>query len=164
MNMQIKRYSKELNRLFGGNNWLGVNIMSSLKGIDAEKAFYKPKGWAHSIAEIVCHLLEYRIALINRIDGMPVTKVNQKKSFDTSKYGSVKYLAWQKILKSLKDIQKKLIEVLSQKDDSFLEGIVWQKNTGHFYISAIIQHDIYHMGQFALMKNYLKKNFKKRKQ
>lgn len=163
MNTQIKRYISELEDLFSGVPWIDMSILLSIKGIDAKKAFYKPRGWSNSIAQILCHLLEWRTSLYKRIAGIPFNPVDQKDSFNVSKYGKTNTAIWKKLVGLFKENQKNLIEVLSEKDDSFLTSEVHNKNNGHFYISAIIQHDYYHMGQIALLKSYIKRNYKKRK-
>ena len=63
---------------------------------------------------------------------------------------------WEKGLAEFKDIHKKIVELLNQKDDKFLREIVdYRKYNFRFLLNGLIQHNIYHIGQVAYVKKLL---------
>lgn len=63
---------------------------------------------------------------------------------------------WKKGLEQLKSTHKKITELLSQKDDSFLGDIVPLRRFNFRYmLNGLIQHNIYHLGQVAYVKKML---------
>ena len=63
---------------------------------------------------------------------------------------------WKKGLEQLNSTHKKISELLSQKDDSFLSDIVpLRKFNFRFMLNGLVQHNIYHLGQIAYLKKML---------
>ena len=67
------RISKLFRDLFDGDPWLGVNILSTLEGISAEKAASRIAPGRNSIWEIVNHMTSWRQNVLRRVQGEVLT-------------------------------------------------------------------------------------------
>jgi uncharacterized damage-inducible protein DinB len=66
---ESERIIKLFKDLYEGHPWLDVTFMDTLKNMSAEDAAKKPKpGW-NSIWEIVNHVISWRLAVLERIEG-----------------------------------------------------------------------------------------------
>jgi uncharacterized damage-inducible protein DinB len=157
MKEEIKHYINELENLYSGEPWLDVTLLSVLSKVNHDIAFKKP-GKIHSIAEIVCHIIEYRKFLISQFELNDKFDVNQKASFDTIRYADKKIDNWENILITLKDTQKSLIDSLNSSNDETLKRKVFHRSyTIKYLLDGIIQHDVYHLGQLMLLLKMQKK-------
>lgn len=151
MNINIKYYINEFENLYNGKPWLDVTLISVLSKVSQNTAFNQPGKKLHSIAEIVCHMIEYRKFLIAQFDLNDKFDVNQRLSFDTKRYAD----SWQSILSSLKNTQKSLIDSMNNAGDETLERKVFHRKYNiNYLLNGIIQHDVYHLGQLMLLSKF----------
>ena len=63
---------------------------------------------------------------------------------------------WQHGINQFTSIHKKMVEILHQKEDTFLNEQVPNRNYNfRFMLNGLIQHNIYHAGQIAYIKKML---------
>ena len=137
---------------FRGDAWHGSSVMRLLADVSAEQAAAKPIQNAHSIWELVLHIKVWKDAPGRRLAGeafVPTSEEDWPKVTDTGE------VAWENTLKKLEASHEKLAEAVSKLDDSQLH----QPTTGndysnYFMIHGVIQHDLYHAGQIALLKKF----------
>ncbi len=147
MNKEMKFYIKEFADLYNGKPWLDVTYRSVLNKVNKDIAF-KKTGKHHSIAEIVCHVIDYRKFLIAQFEKNGKFDVSQKASFLTNRYND----NWINILKTLEETQNSLIEALNNSgDETFNQKVSHRKYTIKYLLNGIIQHDVYHLGQIMLL-------------
>ena len=81
---------------------------------------------------------------------MPSDEQNFPSVKDTSQ------VAWEKAVENMKSTHRKLVETVAKFPDSHLHDQVPGKTGDHydFYylFSGIVQHELYHAGQIALLK------------
>ncbi len=143
----------QIRRAFDGEAWHGDSVLEILKGVDAATAAARPIKNAHSIWELVLHIITWDQATITRAGGkafMPTDEQNFPPVKDTSE------AAWNKAVESLKKTHSELVETVAAFPDSRLHEQVPGK-TGDYYdfyylFSGIVQHELYHAGQIALIK------------
>ncbi|MEP6513603.1 MAG: hypothetical protein ABJA79_07030 [Parafilimonas sp.] len=84
-------------------------------------------------------------------DELKIIEENDWRSIDAKKH------TWKNGINELKSIHKKIVEILSTKDDdSFLKEIVPNRKFNfRFMLNGLIQHNIYHVGQVAYIKKLL---------
>lgn len=153
MNLEVKAIIKELKRVYNGSPWLGNSIKSNLEGTDEKTAFKQALPNVNTIAGLVSHMIGWRLLLLKRLEGDENYAVKQKQTFDTSNYGKEPLVIWDNLILELENNQKQIITLLEQKEDPFLKEKVANKSfTYKHLINGIIQHDIYHMGQIAILK------------
>jgi hypothetical protein len=59
-------------------------------------------------------------------------------------------------LDEFEQLHKKLVAELQTKDDAFLSEMVdYREYNSRFLLNGLAQHNIYHLGQIAYLKNLL---------
>ncbi len=156
MNKEIKSIISNLENTLAGEPWFGRAVYTLLNEIDESKVFNKPKDTEHSLIELLWHKntwAEFTLAnLENRSpEELKAIEENDWRTIDPQKH------SWKKGLEELKSIHKKIAEILSKKDDSFLKEIVPNRKFNYrFMLNGLIQHNIYHAGQIAYLNKLIK--------
>ncbi len=150
---EVHRIEDQLKRAFEGEAWHGPSLRELLAGVTAQEAAAKPLPAAHSIWEIVLHVAAWEGAVRARLEGEDV-KVPAEGDWPEVKETSA--AAWQAALETLEEKHLKLIKTISSLDPSRLdEAITGSKSSVYSTLHGIIQHDLYHAGQIALLKKVL---------
>ncbi len=146
---ETDRIIKLFDDLYNGQPWLDVTFMDTLKNITPEQAAKKFKpGW-NSIWEVLNHLMSWRLAILERIEGRDYpSPENNFFSPITDQSAS----AWNKTLENFADSQKKWVDYLrSFSADRFDEVPDNRPYTRYELIHGILQHDAYHLGQIRIL-------------
>ena len=148
---EIKRIRSQLRHAFEGPAWHGPSVRELLSDVTAERAAARPIPGAHSIWEITLHIMTWERVVRLRLDGDmpddPPDEENWPKVSDTSQQ------AWQKTIAELEEGNKALRDAIARLDESRLDEIVPEKVYSiYFMLHGVIQHDLYHAGQIALLK------------
>ncbi len=108
---------------------------------------------AHSIWELVLHIAAWDRIVIRRAGG-EAADPTEEENFPPVKDDSE--AAWQKTLASLQSTHTELVSTVAAFPDSRLQGQVPGKMqdyyTFYYMFSGIVQHELYHAGQIALLK------------
>jgi uncharacterized damage-inducible protein DinB len=147
------RLADQIRRAFEGNAWHGDSILELLAGVDARIATARPIANAHSIWEILLHIAAWDDAVRRRVGGTAVTLTDEQ-NFPPVKDTSE--AAWRQALDSVKHTHNELIKAVAAFPDSRLQEQVPGETPNYynfFYMfSGIVQHELYHAGQIALLK------------
>jgi uncharacterized damage-inducible protein DinB len=147
------RLADQIRRAFEGDAWHGDSILEILAGVDAKVAAAHPIKNAHSIWELVLHITAWDGAVLRRSEGM-AENVSDKENFPPVTDSSE--AAWRKAVEQLKTTYEQLVKAVAAFPDSRLqEQVPGKKEKYHtfFYnFSGIVQHELYHAGQIALLK------------
>lgn len=148
---EIKRIKSQLRRAFEGEAWHGPSVMELLKDVSAQQAAAHPVAGAHSIWELALHIATWeryarrRIVEATALD--PTDEENFPAVVDTSDE------AWRATLEANKRNHAELLETVAALDEERLSEIVSGKPYSiYFMLHGVIQHDLYHAGQIALLK------------
>ncbi len=148
--IEVKRIKDQLKRAFEGEAWHGPSLLELLADVTAEKAAAKPLAHAHSIWEIVLHIAAWEGAVRQRLEG---ERVDVPAEGDWSLVEDTSEAAWSKTLEALKSGHMKLREAVMGLTDARLEEkIVGNPASVYGTLHGIIQHNLYHAGQIALLK------------
>jgi uncharacterized damage-inducible protein DinB len=149
------RLADQIRRAFEGNAWHGDSILELLADVDAKMAAARPITNAHSIWEILLHIAAWDDAVRRRTGGTAVTLTDQQ-NFPPVKDTSD--AAWRQAIDSVKQTHNELIKAVAGFPDSRLQEQVPGKTQNYynfFYMfSGIVQHELYHAGQIALLKKF----------
>ena len=147
---EIARILDQLHREFEGNAWHGDNVLTILKGITAVQAARKPLDKAHSIWELVLHMTTWKRVVAERVQGnLP----NVTDEMDWPRATETSELAWQQAIENLITAQEYLYKAVAKLDDARLSDKPGpESNSYYVQIHGIIQHDLYHAGQIAILK------------
>jgi uncharacterized damage-inducible protein DinB len=150
---EAARIADQLRRAFDGEAWHGDSLFELLKGVSAKQAAARPIGNAHSIWELVLHIAAWDGALLRRLAGdavEPSDAENFPRVTDESE------AAWRKALAEVRRVHEELIDAVAKLPDSRLDEMVPGKKGAHytFYymLHGVVQHELYHAGQIALLK------------
>lgn len=161
MKQLITAIIDQMEQIHQGDGWIGVNFQKKTK-ILSESDFFDQTSGLHSIAEIISHLTTWRIEAILKIK----TGKGSITDDDPSNWKSIqllKKIGMEEILRQYNESLFKLIGLLKQENDTFLNEFYYDndfKGEYHyrFLIQGMLHHDIYHLGQIALLIKCLKSN------
>ena len=147
------RLADQIRRAFEGDAWHGDSVLELLAGVKAETAAARPIKNAHTIWELLLHISAWDDAVRRRIGGQAVT-LSDEENFPPVKDTSE--AAWQQTVEHVKQKHNALVKAVAAFPDSRLMEQVPGKSQSYynfFYLfSGIVQHELYHAGQIALLK------------
>lgn len=147
---EIKRIHDQLRRAFEGTAWHGPSLKEILADISSDKAAANPIPGLHSIWEIVLHITAWDGIVKRRLGGEIVEPSDQE---DWPAIQDRSDQAWGQAVQELERGHQALRETVSLIDDARLAEIVPGTNYSvYFMLHGVIQHDLYHAGQIALLK------------
>ena len=148
---EIKRIKSLLRRAFEGEAWHGPSVMELLKDVTARQAAAHPVDGAHSIWELALHIATWERFVKRRIAEAAALDPTDDENFPTVQDSSEE--AWRKALEDIKLAHAELLETVAGLDEARLSEIVPGKPYSvYFMLHGVIQHDLYHAGQIALLK------------
>ena len=137
-----------------GQPWYGDAVMTMLQKIHPAVVYINPKN-SHAAIEIVLHMNAWMQYAIDALEGKPVEESVGDIPMNWRGIDP-KLHTWKAALQELEQKHKELIALLHHKDDSLLEQLVPGKTYNHrFLLNGLIEHNIYHLGQLAFLKNLL---------
>lgn len=161
MNTGINKLIKHLQEIFDGDPWYGDNIMKKLSAIDATAANWHPGNGAHSIAQLVKHMINWK-RLVNeklRDNSLHDIEMNSQEDWNTD-LSIVSEEEWQQLINEFIATQQELIVLLTARTDERMLQAVSNRNYNMAFLThGIYEHDIYHLGQIGYVQGmYQRKN------
>ena len=152
---ETARLADQIRRAFEGEAWHGDSVLEILAGVKAKTAAARPIPNAHSMWELLLHISAWDDAAIRRAGGTAV-QLTDEQNFpsvtDTSED------AWRRTLEQAKKTHNELVRTVAAFPDSRLGDQVPGKKEDYYnfyYLFAgIVQHELYHAGQIALLKKF----------
>jgi len=150
MASEVERIRGELQRAFEGEAWHGPAVLELLRDVNAQQAAARPIAGAHSIWELVLHIAAWENAGRRRLNG-DRAELPDEENFPPVKDTSE--AAWQRAIEELKIGHSKLYDAIAGLEESRLdEPILDGMRSVYITLHGVIQHDLYHAGQIALLK------------
>ncbi|MGB5229527.1 DinB family protein [Eudoraea sp.] len=160
MNKQINLTIRQLSEVHNGPIWAGQSYAKKLSQLKGNEMFIRPLPAVHSIAEIIAHIISWRKDTILKLktgkgeltDAHPeVWRSNEE----------LKAIGWDKIREEDNKTLLELLELLKDKDDTFLDEYYYDPEfEGNypysFVLEGMLHHDIYHLGQIGLVIKLIK--------
>jgi uncharacterized damage-inducible protein DinB len=131
----------QLRLAFDGEAWHGDSLFEILQGVTATQAAARPLARAHTIWELVLHIAAWDGAVLRRLGGVPVT-LSDAENFPPVTDASE--TAWRKALAVAVLPDARLADKVPGK-----EG---EHYTFYYMLHGVVQHELYHAGQIALLK------------
>ena len=151
---ESQRIADQLRRAYEGEAWHGPSVREVLAGVTAEKAARRPIPQAHSIWEIVVHVAQWEGFVRRRLMGELVTDLPPE--LDWPPVNDPSEAAWQSALGNLERGNQELRTAIGALSDERLREIVQgQRYSFYGLLHGVVQHDLYHAGQIALLKKAL---------
>jgi uncharacterized damage-inducible protein DinB len=154
---ETARLADQIRRAFDGEAWHGDSVLEILQGVNAVTAAAHPIKNAHSIWELLLHIAAWDGAALTRAGGSAV-ELPDEQNFPPVKDTSES--AWQRAIEHAQGIHNSLVQSVAAFPDARLGEQVPGKTESYynfFYLfSGIVQHELYHAGQIALLKKAAK--------
>ncbi len=150
---EIQRILDQMDRAFSGDAWHGPPLMHLLDGISAEDASKHVVLGAHSVWELVHHIGSWNSIVQHRLRGETVEVTAER---DWPPVWEVSEPAWKRALESLVESRARLRQVAAALRDDQLDEKIGATDVSRYQIlHGVIQHDLYHAGQIALLRKAL---------
>lgn len=135
---------KAMEMAFEENKGLWADsLLDAIKDLNSEQANWKPdKGDINSILGIVNHIISGKRWILSILEG-------KKPVYEE---GSKDDASWDDTVKELKDVHKKMISLLKEKDINLDEKIPGEDSTWGEMLFGVLAHDCYHLGQIIILK------------
>ena len=155
---ETARIADQLRRAFRGEAWHGDSLFEILEGVTAAQAAAHPVKHAHSIWELVLHIAAWDGAVRRRLAGESVD-LSDDQNFPPVMDSSEG--AWRRSLDHVKRMHDELIQAVVAFPDERLGDKVPGKTKEpdwynfYFMLHGVVQHELYHAGQIAVLKKAL---------
>jgi uncharacterized damage-inducible protein DinB len=158
---ETERIAEEMGRMYEGDAWYGPQLKGLLADVTAAEAAARPLRGAHSIWEITLHIAAWlgaiRTRLVTRRAELPAEG-------DWPEIGTASEDSWTNVRDLLEERHRGLLHDLDAMDDARLDdriGRLRDTPTGagvsiYTTLHGIIDHNIYHAGQIAILKKALR--------
>lgn len=149
---EIERIQDQLRRAYGGEAWHGPSVREVLAGVTAEQAHARPLANAHSIWELVHHIAVWEDVGRLRLQGDRAA-IDISSPEDWPPADDQSEAAWENAKAALDRGHQAFVEAIAQVSESRLdEPILEGMSTVYVTLHGVIQHDLYHAGQIAMLK------------
>jgi len=148
------RIDNQLLRAMNGDAWHGPALFELLQGITAEQAQQYSIEGVHNVWELVLHITTWQKVTIKRLSGEnyePNDKDNWPDSIDYSTQNWEH--AMEELYRTYQSLREKILHFPESELDSPVTG---QHYTFYVLLHGLIQHNLYHAGQIALLRKKLK--------
>lgn len=146
----IERLLDQLNRAYGGEAWHGPALRQLLEDVSEADARAHPVAGLHSIAEIVAHVGATMDMVSVRLAGTPRELTTEEDWPDATR------ASWAAALEELDRAESRVADAVARLTPEDLDRLVVGKDyTVYVMVHGIIQHNLYHAGQIALLKRAL---------
>ncbi len=149
---EIERILDQLKRAYEGNAWHGPSVIEALAGVNAEQAHARPLANAHSIWELVHHIAVWENVGRRRLSGdraqVEISSPEDWPPADDKSDG-----AWEQAKAALDRGHQALVQAIANLAESRLDEPIFEgMSTVYVTLHGVIQHDLYHAGQIAMLK------------
>lgn len=140
----------ELEKLAHGDAWHGPSLQELLEDVSAGLAAARPIVGAHTIWEVVLHLLAWTDVFRRRLEG---EAVEEPEAGDFPNSPAATPAAWAEAGKALFEAHDALAARVARLSDGDLAARIPGRDfDAHFQVRAAIRHTVYHSGQIGLLR------------
>jgi len=148
--METKRLASQLRRSYEGPAWHGPSLRELLGGVTSEQAAAKPVPGAHSIWELVLHVTAWEREALEAVEGRKYETLAGDKDWPPVDGN------WQAALDDLESAARGLVTaVRAMPEEKLNESVQGTEYNFYFLLHGVVQHNLYHAGQIALLKRAL---------
>ena len=151
MNKEIQSIIRDLENTLDGDPWYGRPVYAMLREVDSSIALKKPTAAAHSLTDILYHMLTWAEFTLKRIEK---DKINDLAAFEKMDWRNIdpEIHDWDEGLGAFIAFHQQIIALLQTRDDTFLNEIVdYRQFNFRYLLNGLVQHNIYHVGQVAYL-------------
>jgi uncharacterized damage-inducible protein DinB len=152
---EIERILDQLRRAYEGQAWHGPSVREVLAGVTAAQAHARPLANAHSIWELVQHIAVWESVGRRRLEG-DRAQIDISSPEDWPPPDDTSEEAWEQAKAALDRGHQAFVEAIQRVPESRLDSPIFDgMSTVYVTLHGVIQHDLYHAGQMAMLKKAL---------
>lgn len=145
----------ELERAFRGEAWHGPSLKEILADVTAREAAARPIAGAHSIWELVHHITAWVVIVRRRLEGERIVDVSEQE--DWPPVNDTGEGAWHRAIAALEEGHQRLLDAIRRVPEARLaEPVAGKDYSNAIMLNGVVQHDLYHGGQMALLRKALR--------
>lgn len=158
MTSRIQSYLIQFQQVFNGNPWLDESFAKKLDNLSETQAFVQSPGNNHSVAEVVSHLVEWRMEIIRRLaHNSSERRLTEESPQNWKPLRELQQTGWQQLYADFKQSQVQLLDLFENKVDFFLEEQLGDTTFNkEYFVAGLLHHDLYHLGQIGLILKWAK--------
>jgi uncharacterized damage-inducible protein DinB len=142
--------AEQFRRVFDGSAWHGPALLELLEDVAAATAAAKPLPNVHSIWELVLHIAAWDNATLRLLAGEKCQPEGEE-NFPTPPKPTE--AAWRRAIAQMKRTHNTLVKTVAKLPDSRLrDRVPGKKYDFRFMLHGVVQHELYHAGQIAVLK------------
>lgn len=146
----IERILIQLNAAYGGPAWHGPSLRELVDGVSEAQARARPVASAHSILEITVHIRAWMDAVSERLAG------NARELTTEEDWSDVAKTSWPAVLEELAHAESRVCDAVARlKPEDLDKPVPGARYSVYALVHGLIQHNLYHAGQIALLKKAL---------
>lgn len=150
MDREIDRILNQLERSYREESWHGPAVLEALAGVGAAQAAQRPIAAAHTIWELVLHMTYWKDIVRRRLAG---ERPETDEALNFPDVQDPSPAAWARALTNLEAAHDALSQEIARLDDAQLdEHAPGGSMPRYVMIHGIVQHDLYHAGQIAILR------------
>ena len=148
---RARHLGSSLERTVTGPMWQGSALAEVLEGVTAERAAARPIPGAHTIWELVLHIIAWAEIARARLRGESTGDPTPEQ--DWPPVTATDAAAWQRTLERLGACHRELAADVRGLDEARLDQKVANLDySADILLRGIVEHGTYHGGQIALLK------------
>jgi uncharacterized damage-inducible protein DinB len=145
---EIERIQDQILRAHRGEAWHGPSLLELLEGVDETMAGARPIGGVHSIRELVAHVTAWQEEAVRRLQGRGRDLPPAEDWPDPE--------SWTALVERLKRAHDDLLNAAGELGERALdERLEGRRESAYVLLHGIVQHNLYHAGQIAILKKAL---------
>lgn len=147
----------QMEGLLDGQLWYGTTILTKLEQISPKESITPPLEGVHCIQQILLHMDTWRGLFLSRLEGNQEVEIMVDSADDWVPLEQCEASKWQTVVKKFQANYQRMLEVLRSLDDDRLDQQAGNAEYSlRFMAEGILHHDIYHLGQIAIVHKMLK--------
>jgi uncharacterized damage-inducible protein DinB len=152
MMVDMEDIADQISRAFWGESWHGPSVREVLDGVSAEDAAAHPIPGAHSIWEIVVHMIGGYKLVLRRVRGERA-QLSPEEEWPAATRPTAK--AWRDNQRILDELNQQLQSAVRAFPAERLSQELGSEYSAFIQFSGTPQHDLYHAGQIVVLKKAL---------
>ncbi|MFK7949377.1 MAG: DinB family protein [Saprospiraceae bacterium] len=151
----INQLIYNLKDAYDGEPWYGASLMDILNKTN-HKTINLSIVDQYSIAKVLKHIISWRMFAINMLENNTEFDIQENSEANWARKFVPNEEEWLDLINEFKESQVRLIELLESLNDEFLKKQIPNRTYNYYYlIEGILQHDIYHFGQIAMIHRFV---------
>lgn len=155
MKTLIDNLIRQFRDVRSGPLWMGESFQTKLDRLGGDAPFVRPEPGMHCAAEILAHLTAWRRDALLKIE----SGKGRLRDQDEENWPPVSQLreqGWATIIREFDESLEAVLELLSRREDAFLQETYYDQDYGREYpyaylLYGLLHHDLYHLGQLGII-------------